>query len=48
MIWLMTPFLDFGMKEFKKNQYGVRIFNPGKNLGIELPSEDELEECDYL
>jgi len=37
---------DYGMRQFKANQNGVRAFQP-PYVGVELPTEEELEFCDY-
>jgi len=38
---------DYGMKTFKGNQHGVRVFSPTAGIGISIPKGDEMEQCDY-
>lgn len=38
---------DYGMKSFKMNQEGVRVFSPENGIGVELPSLGEMDGTDY-
>lgn len=38
---------DYGMKTFKGNQHGVRVFSPTAGIGISIPKGNEMEQCDY-
>ena len=38
---------DFGLKNFKADQYGIRVFAPENGVGVELPDAKEIEGCDY-
>lgn len=38
---------DYGLKSFKADQYGIRMFSPSTGMGVELPRSEEMEGCDY-
>ncbi|XP_047130308.1 uncharacterized protein LOC100197588 isoform X2 [Hydra vulgaris] len=38
---------DYGLKTFRSNEQGVRLFSPGDGLGVNIPTQEELEGCDY-